>query len=72
MNELGRLLLVFGLILAAVGLLFMFADKIPYVGRLPGDLVVKKKNVTIFLPLATMILLSLVLTVIVNLVLRRR
>lgn len=71
MNEVGRVLLVFGLILAAVGLVLVFADKIPLLGRLPGDILVKRKNFTIYFPLATMILLSIVLTVILNVVLRR-
>ena len=71
MNEMGRLLLVFGLILAAVGLVLIFADKIPFLGRLPGDIVIKKRNFTLFFPLATMILLSIVITVVLNVVLRR-
>jgi hypothetical protein len=71
MSEIGRLLLVLGLILAAVGLLFMFADKIPFLGRLPGDIIVKKKNFTVYFPLATMILLSILATVVVNLIFRR-
>jgi hypothetical protein len=71
MNEIGRVLLVFGLILAAVGLVLLFADKIPFLGRLPGDILVKRKNFTIYFPLATMILLSIVLTVILNVFFRR-
>jgi hypothetical protein len=72
MNELGRLLLIFGVILAAVGLVLMFADRIPFLGRLPGDILVKKKNFTFYVPLATMLLLSIVLTVIINLLTRRQ
>lgn len=71
MNEIGRTLLIFGLVLAAVGVLFMFADRIPFLGRLPGDILIRRKNVTVFVPLATMILLSIVLTVVVNLFFRR-
>ena len=71
MNEIGRLLLVFGLILAVVGLVLIFADKIPFLGRLPGDIVIKKRNFTVFFPLATMILLSIVITVVLNVILRR-
>ena len=71
MNEIGRVLLVFGLILAAVGLVLLFADKIPFLGRLPGDFLIKRKNFTIYFPLATMILLSIVLTVILNVFFRR-
>jgi hypothetical protein len=71
MNELGRLLLIFGLVLAAAGLLLMFADRIPFLGRLPGDILVKRKNFTFYFPLATMILLSILLTVVLNLISRR-
>lgn len=71
MSEIGRLLLILGLIVAGVGLLLMFADKIPFLGRLPGDIIVKKKNFTFYFPLATMILLSILATVIVNLIFRR-
>jgi len=71
MSEIGRTLLVFGLILVAVGLLLLFADKIPFLGRLPGDILVKRKNFTIYFPLATMVLLSIIATVVLNLVSRR-
>jgi len=71
MNDIGRVLLIFGLILAAVGLVLLFADKIPFLGRLPGDVFIKRKNFTIYFPLATMILLSIALTVILNVFFRR-
>ena len=73
MNEIGRLLLVIGLVLAVVGLVLLLvpADRIPLVGRLPGDIVVKKKSVTIYFPIATMILLSVVVTLILNLISKR-
>jgi thiosulfate reductase cytochrome b subunit len=71
MNEIGRTLLVFGLILVAAGLLLLFADKIPFLGRLPGDILVKRKNFTIYFPLATMVLLSIIATVVLNLFSRR-
>ena len=67
MNEIGRLLLVLGIILVVVGVVFIFADKIPFVGRLPGDILVKKKNFSFYFPLATCILLSILLTLILNL-----
>jgi thiosulfate reductase cytochrome b subunit len=63
--------LVFGLILVAAGLLLLFADKIPFLGRLPGDILVKRKNFTIYFPLATMVLLSIIATVVLNLFSRR-
>ncbi|MCK5406984.1 MAG: DUF2905 domain-containing protein [Candidatus Krumholzibacteria bacterium] len=73
MNEIGRLLLVFGIILVVAGLLMILlpADKLSFLGRLPGDIVVKKKSFTVYFPIVTMILLSIVLTLILNLISRR-
>ena len=58
----GRSLLVAGMILAAVGGLLLLGGRISWLGRLPGDFVVQKKNFTLYFPLATSILISLVLT----------
>jgi hypothetical protein len=63
----GRLLITLGLALLAVGVVLVLAPKIPLLGRLPGDLLFRKGGVTIFVPLVTMLLLSLALTVLVNL-----
>jgi hypothetical protein len=71
MNEIGRLLLFVGLILVVVGAVLIFADRIPFLGRLPGDILIKRKNFTVYFPLATMILLSILITVILNVILRR-
>jgi hypothetical protein len=71
MNEIGRLLVIFGVILVAVGLVFLFADKIPFLGRLPGDVLIRRKGFTVYLPLATCVLLSILLTVILNLFFRK-
>lgn len=71
MNEIGRLLLFLGIVLAIIGLVIMFADKIPFIGRLPGDVLIRKKNLTFYLPIATCIVLSIVLTAILNLFFRK-
>lgn len=71
MNEIGRLLLVLGIILVVVGVIFMFADKIPLIGRLPGDILIKRKNFSFYFPIVTCILLSVLLTVIFNLFFRK-
>lgn len=67
----GRWLVIGGLALAVIGGLMVLAARsgIP-LGRLPGDIHFQSGNVTVFIPLATMILLSVVLTVLVNVVLR--
>lgn len=70
-HELGRALIIFGVIFVAVGVVLMFADKIPLLGRLPGDIVIRRRNVTFYFPLATGILLSIILTLILNLITRK-
>lgn len=59
---LGRALIGVGLLVALIGVLFLFAGKIPWIGRLPGDISYRGKNVTFYFPLATSILLSVGLT----------
>jgi hypothetical protein len=58
----GRLLLFAGILLAAVGLLLMLGPRLPYVGRLPGDVVWTRGNLRVYVPITTCLLLSLVLT----------
>jgi len=62
MAPLGKILLVAGLVLAGIGLLLMLSDRIGWIGRLPGDIVIKRENFTFVFPLATCILISVVLT----------
>jgi hypothetical protein len=57
-QEIGKSLIIFGVVLIAVGFLLTFANKIPFIGRLPGDIYVQKKNFTFYFPLATSILIS--------------
>ena len=68
---LGRLLILAGLGLAAVGVVLVFAGRLPFLGRLPGDIVIQRDSWTLYFPLATMLLLSLVLTLVLNLLARR-
>lgn len=73
MPGIGKFLIVTGLLLAAVGVLVVFADKLPFkIGRLPGDIVYKSKNTTVYFPLATSILLSIILSLIMWAINRRR
>jgi hypothetical protein len=62
LQPLGRPLIVAGLVLAGLGLLLTLGGKIPGLGRLPGDIVVERGNFRFYLPLATSLLLSLILT----------
>ncbi len=63
----GRFLILTGLMIAAIGLFLVFADKLPWIGRLPGDILIKKGKWTFYFPLATSILLSILLTLFLNL-----
>ncbi len=66
LRELGKLLLVVGIVIAGAGALLMFGVKLPFrLGRLPGDIVVQGRNSSFYFPIVTCIVLSLVLTLIV-------
>lgn len=67
LSHLGRLLVIGGVLLVVVGLLLYFSDRIPWLGRLPGDLSFKSGRTRIYIPIATSILLSIILTIILNL-----
>ena len=62
--EFGKILLILGILFVAIGLFLMFGPKIPLLGKLPGDFMVRRGNFTLYFPLATSILLSIVLTLI--------
>jgi DUF2905 family protein len=70
LSETGRVLIVAGILIAALGLVLLLADRVPGLGRLPGDLVLRRGGVTFYLPLATCLLLSVVLTLILALLRR--
>jgi len=70
MNEvsfLGRILIIAGVILVLVGIVFVFSNKIPWIGKLPGDIYIQKKNLTLYFPITTSILISIVLSLILML-----
>ena len=68
--ELGRFLVVIGVVLVVVGGLAMAGIRLPF-GRLPGDIAITGDRGGVFIPLGTMLLVSVVLTVLFNLFLRR-
>ena len=65
--ELGRAIVVAGLIIVAVGLVIWIGPRIPFFGRLPGDIAIERENVSVFAPLGSMVAVSLLLTVLINL-----
>ena len=72
MGGVGRLLIVAGALLLGVGLFFTLGGRVPFLGRLPGDISFRSGNVQVFVPLVTCLLLSVVLTLVLNLLFRGR
>jgi hypothetical protein len=68
--ELGRILVIIGVVLVVVGGLAVLGVRLPF-GRLPGDIAIEGERGGIYIPIVTMLIISIVLTIVVNLFLRR-
>ena len=66
----GRILLIVGIVVVVLGVLFAFGKHIPLLGRLPGDILIKRDSGVFYFPIVTCILLSVGLTLIINFALR--
>jgi hypothetical protein len=66
-QQIGKLLIFVGIFIIVLGLLFFFGDKIPFLGKLPGDIYIQKKNFTFYFPIVTSLLLSLAISLIIYL-----
>ena len=66
-TELAKFLILAGVVMVAIGLIVLVAPKIPWLGRLPGDIDIKGKNYRIYFPIVTCIILSILLTILLNL-----
>ncbi|MCK9594489.1 MAG: DUF2905 domain-containing protein [Candidatus Omnitrophica bacterium] len=64
MQGLGKVLIIFGIILVGLGVSLAFMQRIPFLGKLPGDILVQKKNFTLYFPLSTSILISVIVSII--------
>ena len=70
-QTMGKFLIFTGLIIVIFGVILMFAHKIPYLGKLPGDIIIHRKTFTFYFPLVTCLLISIVLTILLNLIFRK-
>lgn len=70
-TNVGKLLILVGGILIIVGAVMMLAGKIPWLGRLPGDIYIQRPNFTFYFPLTTSILISIVLSLVLYWLSRR-
>ncbi len=62
--SIGRALIMLGAILAAAGVVISLAPRVPWLGRLPGDLLIRRDHLTVYVPLASCLLASLVLSLV--------
>lgn len=64
----GKFLIITGAVIIVLGIVLYFSDRLPSIGKLPGDIVIKKENFTFYFPLATSIILSIVISLVLYLV----
>jgi hypothetical protein len=67
MPAIGKMLIILGIILIMVGIGFLFGDKIPFIGKLPGDILIKKERFSFYFPITTSIIISIILTILFSL-----
>ena len=67
LGALGKMLILLGVLIFVIGLLLLVGEKIPWVGRLPGDIIIKKEKFTFYFPLTTSIVISIILTLLFTL-----
>ena len=70
-ESLGKMLILIGVVSIVAGAVFIMLGRVPWIGRLPGDIIIRRDNFTLYFPVVTMIILSVVLTVIFNLIGRK-
>jgi len=69
MEGIGKILLIAGIAIVILGIILIFNQHIPFLGKLPGDIVIKRDSFSLYFPIVTFILISIVLTVIINVIL---
>jgi len=65
------MLILIGIVMIVAGAIFVVFAKVPWIGRLPGDIRIVRENYTFYFPVVTMLLLSVILTIIFNLIGRK-
>jgi dipeptide/tripeptide permease len=68
MGEIARTLIFLGAVLIVIGLAVLGIQKLPFAGKLPGDIIIKRENFTFYFPLATGIILSILITLVLYLI----
>jgi hypothetical protein len=71
MQDLGRLLVLVGAFAIVLGVVLLLAPRIPWLGRLPGDILIRRDSFTFYFPVVTSLIVSIVVTLLLNLFWRR-
>jgi hypothetical protein len=66
-SALGKMLILLGVFIIVIGIFFVIGDKIPWIGRLPGDIIIKKEKFSFYFPITTCIIISIILTLLFTL-----
>ena len=72
LQGLGKLIIIVGIFLVVIGLLLTLAPKVPFIGKLPGDFYFKRGNASFYFPLASSILISIILSLVLNFIMRKK
>jgi hypothetical protein len=68
MGEMAKIIIVIGVVLVLIGLAMLFFQKLPFLGKLPGDILIKKENFTFYFPLTTSIIISIIISLILYII----
>ncbi len=68
MGDVGRILIILGAVLIAAGLVILGIQKLPFIGKLPGDILIKRERFTFYFPIATSIIISILMSLILYLI----
>lgn len=71
LSSIAKIIIFAGILITATGVLCLFLDKIPWLGNLPGDIYIQRKNFSIYLPITTCIIISIFLSLIFYFLTRR-
>ncbi len=72
MGEMAKIIIVIGVVLILIGVAMLFIQKVPFLGKLPGDILIKKENFTFYFPLTTGIIVSIIISLILYIISKLR
>ena len=72
LEPVGRALVLIGLVITVLGVIMLLTPRVPWLGRLPGDIVIHRDDLTIYIPITTMLVVSVVLSVVISVIGRGR